>query len=111
MRLTYRSALGDYGCAQTFKDDWEEKYAFRNKLGKFEDAYEWNPVEKAGYPKEDGTYYVTVLDPVGGHGEERFVLCDEFNSNSGKFSLEKVDYKVIAWMSILVPEPYKGVNQ
>ena len=86
MRLTYRSALGDYGCAQTFKDDWEEKYAFRNKLGKFEDAYEWNPVEN------------------GGHGEERFVLCDEFNS--GKFSLEKVDYKVIAWMSILIPEPY-----
>jgi len=36
-RLTYKSMMGDYGCAVEFKDGWEEKCAFRNRLGKFED--------------------------------------------------------------------------
>ena len=102
MRLTYRSAWGDYGCAQEFVNDYAEKCAFRNKLGKFEDAYEWNPISKCGLPKKDGTYYVTVHDPCS--KSEDFVLRDEFYD--GKFKLESVSYEVLAWMNILTPEPY-----
>ena len=102
-RLTYRSSFGDYGCAVDFRDDFAEKCAFRNKLGKFEDAYEWKPVARFGLPKENGTYYVTVHDTIGAMKDA--VLRDEFHD--GKFSLESVDYKVVAWMDILIPEPYK----
>ena len=102
-RLTYRSSFGDYGCAVDFRDDFTEKCAFRNKLGKFEDAYEWNPVAKVGLPEKEDSYYVTVQDPSG--LTEDVVFQDEFYN--GKFSLESVGYKVIAWVNILVPEPYK----
>ena len=104
MRLTYRSAFGDYGCAQTFKDEWDERNAFRNKLGKFEDAFEWNAVAKVGNPKEEGTYYVTAHDALGTMKD--VVLRDEFHD--GTFGLEKVDFKVTAWMPIYIPEPYTG---
>lgn len=104
MRLTYRSAWGDYGCAVEFENDWEEKNAFRNALGKYEDAFEWNPVEKCGLPKEDGAYYVTVHNSIGAMDD--VVLRDEFHN--GKFTLEKVDYKIVAWMPIHIPEPYIG---
>jgi hypothetical protein len=36
-RLTYKSSMGDYGCAKEFNSDWEEKCAFRNRLGEYED--------------------------------------------------------------------------
>lgn len=36
-RLTYKSAMGDYGSAKTFKDEFAEKCALRNALGKYED--------------------------------------------------------------------------
>lgn len=37
-RLTYRSqCCGDYGSTQNFEDVWDEVYALRNKLGKYED--------------------------------------------------------------------------
>lgn len=104
MRLTYRSAWGDYGCAVEFENDWEEKNAFRNKLGKFEDTFEWNSIDKCGLPKEEGAYFVTAHDSLGTMND--IVARDEFHN--GKFSLEKVDFKVVAWMSIYTPEPYKG---
>lgn len=104
MRLTYRSALGDYGCVVEFENDWEEKNAFRNALGKYEDAFQWNPINKFGLPKENGTYFVTAHDSIGAMDD--VVLRDEFHD--GKFSLEKVDYKIVAWMPIHIPEPYIG---
>lgn len=36
-RLTYKSSMGDYGSAKDFEDEFSEKCALRNKLGKFED--------------------------------------------------------------------------
>ena len=36
-RLTYKSSGGDYGSAKNFEDEWSEKYALRNALGKYED--------------------------------------------------------------------------
>lgn len=36
-RLTYKSSMGDYGSAKTFEDDFAEKCALRNALGKYED--------------------------------------------------------------------------
>lgn len=36
-RLTYKSSMGDYGSAKTFEDEFAEKCALRNKLGKYED--------------------------------------------------------------------------
>ena len=36
-RLTYKSSLGDYGSAKDFEDEWSEKCALRNALGKYED--------------------------------------------------------------------------
>ncbi len=36
-RLTYKSSWGDYGSAMDFKNEWEEKCALRNALGKYED--------------------------------------------------------------------------
>ena len=104
MRLTYRSAWGDYGCAVEYDNDWEEKNAFRNALGKFEDAFQWNPVDKLGLPKEEGSYYVTAHDSLG--ATDDIVIRDEFHN--GKFSIEKVNYKVVAWMPVYIPEPYIG---
>lgn len=37
MRLTYKSFMGDYGCAVEFNNQSEETAAFRNRLGAFED--------------------------------------------------------------------------
>lgn len=104
MRLTYRSAWGDYGCAVEYDNDWEEKNAFRNALGKFEDAFQWNSVDKFGLPKEEGSYYVTARDSLGAMDD--IVALDEFHD--GRFWLEKVDYKVVAWMPVYIPEPYIG---
>ena len=36
-RLTYKSSWGDYGSAKNFADEWSEKCALRNALGKYED--------------------------------------------------------------------------
>ena len=36
-RLTYKSSMGDYGSDKTFEDDFTEKCALRNALGKYED--------------------------------------------------------------------------
>lgn len=36
-RLTYKSSMGDYGSAKHFDDEWEEKCALRNALGRYED--------------------------------------------------------------------------
>ena len=36
-RLTYKSALGDYGLEKIFEDEFAEKCALRNALGKYED--------------------------------------------------------------------------
>ena len=36
-RLTYKSGMGDYGLAKDFADEFEEKCALRNALGKYED--------------------------------------------------------------------------
>jgi hypothetical protein len=36
-RLTYKSAMGDYGQDKTFEDEFDEKCALRNALGKYED--------------------------------------------------------------------------
>lgn len=104
MRLTYRSAWGDYGCAVEYDNDWEEKNAFRNALGKFEDAFQWNSVDKFGLPKEEGSYYVTARDSLGAMDD--IVALDEFHN--GRFWLGKVDYKVVAWMPVYIPEPYIG---
>lgn len=37
-RLTYKSSMGDYGCARDFEDDRSEICALRNALGKYEDT-------------------------------------------------------------------------
>lgn len=37
VRLTYKSHCGDYGSAVIFDDEWDEKCALRNALGKYED--------------------------------------------------------------------------
>ena len=36
-RLTYKSLMGDYGSAKAFEDEYSEKCALRNALGKYED--------------------------------------------------------------------------
>lgn len=36
-RLTYKSLMGDYGIAKTFENEFAEKCALRNALGKYED--------------------------------------------------------------------------
>lgn len=36
-RLTYKSSWGDYGSAKDFEDEWAEKCALRDALGKYED--------------------------------------------------------------------------
>lgn len=36
-RLTYKSSWGDYGSAKDFENEFTEKCALRNKLGKYED--------------------------------------------------------------------------
>lgn len=36
-RLTYKSLMGDYGSAMFFEDEYAEKCALRNALGKYED--------------------------------------------------------------------------
>lgn len=36
-RLTYKSFMGDYGSNKTYEDDFAEKCALRNALGKYED--------------------------------------------------------------------------
>lgn len=36
-RLTYKSSWEDYGSAKDFENDWSEKCALRNALGKYED--------------------------------------------------------------------------
>lgn len=36
-RLTYKSHMGDYGSAKIFEDEYSEKCALRNALGKYED--------------------------------------------------------------------------
>lgn len=43
-RLTYKSSWGDYGSAKDFEDEFTEKCALRNKLGKYEDM-EYSPEE------------------------------------------------------------------
>lgn len=36
-RLTYKSSWGDYGSTKDFEDEWSEKCALKNALGKYED--------------------------------------------------------------------------
>ena len=36
-RLTYTSSWGDYGSPKNSEDEWSEKCALRNALGKYED--------------------------------------------------------------------------
>lgn len=36
-RLTYKSLMGDYGSAKVFEDEYSERCALRNALGKYED--------------------------------------------------------------------------
>lgn len=36
-RLTYKSFMGDYGSTKSYEDDFTEKCALRNALGKYED--------------------------------------------------------------------------
>lgn len=36
-RLTYKSDWGDYGSEKDFENEWKEKCALRNALGKYED--------------------------------------------------------------------------
>ena len=36
-RLTYKSQMGDYVSAKDFTNEFEEKCALRNALGKYED--------------------------------------------------------------------------
>lgn len=36
-RLTYKSSMGDYGNDAAFEDEWQEKCAYRNHLGRYED--------------------------------------------------------------------------
>ena len=36
-RLTYKSSWGDYGSAKDFEDEFTEKCALRDVLGKYED--------------------------------------------------------------------------
>lgn len=36
-RLTYKSGMGDYGSAKTYDDEFFEKCALRNALGRYED--------------------------------------------------------------------------
>lgn len=36
-RLTYKSDMGDYGSAKTYDDEFSEKCALRNALGRYED--------------------------------------------------------------------------
>lgn len=43
-RLTYKSCMGDYGSAKIFANEFEEKCALRNALGKYEDL-EYTPDE------------------------------------------------------------------
>lgn len=36
-RLTYKSLMGDYGNNKEFENEWDEKSAYRNALGRYED--------------------------------------------------------------------------
>ena len=50
-RLTYKSSCGDYGSAKNFEDEWSEKCALRNALGKYED-FGYSPEELREIIKE-----------------------------------------------------------
>lgn len=52
-RLTYKSSWGDYGSAKDFKDEWSEKCALRNALGKYEDLG-YTPAELKEILKKQG---------------------------------------------------------
>jgi len=54
-RLTYKSSMGDYGNDVEFEDEWAEKYAYRNALGKYEDL---------GMEAKDLSLYVPKF-PIG----------------------------------------------
>lgn len=46
-RLTYKSCMGDFGSAKEFKDEFAEKCALRNALGKYEElGYTAEEIEK-----------------------------------------------------------------
>lgn len=36
-RLTYKTDMGDYGLVKDFENEFDEKCALRNALGKYED--------------------------------------------------------------------------
>lgn len=52
-RLTYKSSMGGYGSAKTFEDEFAEKCALRNVLGKYEDlGYTPDELREILNPKE-----------------------------------------------------------
>lgn len=114
IRLTYKSSFGDYGCAVTFEDDWQEKCAFRNKLGKYEDNYEWHSIAKEGFPKEDGEFIVTFATECEGEPLRYVVPHCYYNKKQfpdvfaprAEFLFE--NSVPVAWMPHVGIEPYKG---
>lgn len=105
-RLTYKSSWGDYGCAVTFDNDWEEKSAFRNRLGVYEDVSIEHEVAKDGKPKKDGYYFVSVLN----HDDATtFGIVDYYVADLQEFSIEDSMCEVVAWAGRLDDiNPFKG---
>lgn len=105
-RLTYKSSWGDYGCNKTFENDWEEKNAFRNRLGVYEDVSIEHDIAKDGRPKEDGYYFVSVFnhDTVTTSGTVSYYVA-----NLREFTVEDSIHKVVAWAGKLDDiNPFKG---
>lgn len=97
-RLTYKSSWGDYGCNKTFENDWEESNAFRNRLGVYEDVSIEHDVAKDGKPKENGFYFVSVLNHATA---TTFATIDYYVADLQEFSIEDSMFKVVAWAGTL----------
>ena len=97
--------MGDYGSAVDWENEWQEIYALRNKLGKYEDN-EWRSVETDGDPRYENVYEVTVNDKITNH---RYVTQDTYNPKDiFGFSINKnKGLCVVAWRYL--PEPYEGI--
>ena len=96
--------MGDYGSAIDWKDQWQEIYALRNKVGMYEDN-EWNDIKEKGNPKTSGSYLVTCEDPDG----NRYTIIKYYYHDEDEWYFN-FHSKVIAWHNLL--KPYKeGENE
>ena len=67
-RLTYKSSMGDYGSAKDFDDEFSEKCALRNKLGKFEDL-------NIAVENMRNLIYRDTAESIHPDGDEHIIAC------------------------------------